>query len=121
MKITHPSSNKSFAFIREAGNNGGYLDISASGTLTIITRMFIDGDKHTLYYVTIRTKGSSFLREYDIDIENAIAAGEIKSFIMTSDEALSELKKCKDKLDIGLITQEKYDSIKAVLVKFIKL
>ena len=39
---------------------------------------------------------------------------------MTSDEALSELKKSKDKLDLGLITQEKYDSVKAILIKYIK-
>jgi hypothetical protein len=39
---------------------------------------------------------------------------------MTSDDALAELKKAKDKLDLGLITQEKYDEIKAELVKYIK-
>jgi len=38
---------------------------------------------------------------------------------MTSDEALAELKKAKEKLDLGLITQEKYDEIKAELLKYI--
>jgi predicted Zn-dependent peptidase len=39
---------------------------------------------------------------------------------MTSDEALSELKKCKDKLELGLITQEEFDSKKSELSKSIK-
>lgn len=39
---------------------------------------------------------------------------------MTSDEALAELKKAKDKLDLGLISQEQYDQIKADLTKYIK-
>ncbi len=39
---------------------------------------------------------------------------------MTSDEALAELKKTKDKLDLGLITQEEYDKKKAELTPFIK-
>jgi len=39
---------------------------------------------------------------------------------MTSDEALSELKKSKEKLELGLITQAKYDSLKIEYSKFIK-
>jgi len=39
---------------------------------------------------------------------------------MTSDEALTELKKCKDKLDLGLITQEELNKKKAELSKYIK-
>jgi len=39
---------------------------------------------------------------------------------MTSDEALFELKKAKDKLDLGLITQAKYDSLKTEYAKIIK-
>jgi hypothetical protein len=38
---------------------------------------------------------------------------------MTSDEALELLKKLKTKLDLGLITQEEYDSKKKELIKFI--
>jgi len=39
---------------------------------------------------------------------------------MTSDEALLELKRAKDKLDLEIINQEKYDSLKAVYIKYIK-
>lgn len=39
---------------------------------------------------------------------------------LSSEEALTELKKLKDKLDLGLITQEDYDKKKEELSKFIK-
>ena len=39
---------------------------------------------------------------------------------MSSEEALAELKKAKDKLDLELITQEEYDKLKAELSKYIK-
>jgi hypothetical protein len=55
-----------------------------------------------------------------INFELAYQNGEIKPNKMTSDEALSELKKCKDKLDLGLITQEEFDAKKAELAKIIK-
>lgn len=38
----------------------------------------------------------------------------------TSDEALSELKRFKEKLDLQLITQDEYDKKKAELMKYIK-
>jgi len=39
---------------------------------------------------------------------------------MSSDEALSELKRAKDKLELGLITQATYDSLKVEYSKYIK-
>jgi hypothetical protein len=57
---------------------------------------------------------------YFFNIEDAITVGEVKSFGMSSDEALAALKKAKDKLDLGLISQEEYDKIKAELTPFIK-
>lgn len=55
-----------------------------------------------------------------IDFENAIASGEIVGLGMTSDKALEELKKAKDKLDLEIITQEEYDKIKADLMEYMK-
>ena len=45
---------------------------------------------------------------------------KIQNSVMSSDEALNELKKAKDKLDLGLITQEEYDKLKEELSKLIK-
>lgn len=57
-----------------------------------------------------------------IDYENSALLGEIKSknTPMTSDEALTELKKAKDKLDLELISLDEYNVIKERLRKFIK-
>lgn len=55
-----------------------------------------------------------------INIEKAIPLKEVKAFGMTSDEALSELKKAKDKLDLQIISQKEYDTIKSNLIKYIK-
>lgn len=44
----------------------------------------------------------------------------IKPSAMSSDEALSELKRAKDKLELGLITQATYDSLKVEYSKYIK-
>jgi hypothetical protein len=46
-------------------------------------------------------------------------AGDAKSKDKTSDEALTELKKVKDKFDLELITKEEYEVKKAELRKFI--
>lgn len=45
---------------------------------------------------------------------------ELTTNSYTSDEAITELKRFKDKLDLGLITQEDYNKKKDELIKFIK-
>lgn len=52
---------------------------------------------------------ASFTKDLDLEANN-----------MTSDEALTELKRWKDKLDLGLVTKEEFDAKKAELSKFIK-
>lgn len=57
-----------------------------------------------------------------LNVEAALQYGEIvnPNALMTSDEALSELQRAKTKLDLGVISQEEYDSIKKDLIKYIK-
>ena len=55
-----------------------------------------------------------------VDIDNALQHGELIGFVYTSDAALQELKKWKDKLDFGLITKEIYEIKKTELSKYIK-
>lgn len=72
------------------------------------------------YSVSFRTKGTTGLSNYNVQFENALSNGEVKGFGLSSDDALAQLKKGKDKLDLGLITQEEYDKLKADLTKYIK-
>lgn len=122
LRIGVPSSNKTFAFITEG--DGLMIPISnltaaSSGQESEIKKIWVVGNKRAGLSVSFRTKGITGLSNYTIQIENAIATGEVKSFGLTSDEALAELKKAKDKLDLGLITQQKYDSLKTALSKYI--
>jgi|LauGreDrversion4_2_1035121.scaffolds.fasta_scaffold288406_2 hypothetical protein len=57
-----------------------------------------------------------------LDLAFALQYGEVinPKAAMTSEQALAELKKAKDKLDLGLITQQQFDSLKVVLSKIIK-
>lgn len=123
IKIGVPSSNKTFAYITEG--DGIVLPItqllaSASGQSAAIKRIDIGGSKRTGFYISMRCKGLTGLSNYSVQLENAIETGEVKSFGMTSDEALTELKKAKDKLELDLITQKEYDSLKVEYKRFIK-
>lgn len=118
-----PSSNKTFAFITEG--DGVILPITpllvnASGQKVEIKHFYVYGSKRTGFYASFRCKGITGLSNYSIQFENAVSVGEVKSSGMTSDEALAELKKAKDKLDLEVITKEEYENIKAELIKYIK-
>ena len=123
IKIGFPSSNKTFAFITEG--DGAIIPItnltaSASGQESEIKKIKVVGNKRVGYSVLMRTKGLIGISNYTIQFENALSTGEVKGYGMTSDEALEKLKKAKDKLELGLITQDEYDALKAELVKYIK-
>ncbi len=118
IKIGFPSSNNIFSFITKPGTSTPYPK-SYSGKEVEIKYFMATGFKNEGFKAVVVCKGS-LLDMFNIEIENAIQAGEIKSFGMTSDEALSELKKAKDKLELGLITQAKYDSLKIEYKKYIK-
>ena len=123
LKIGIPSSNKTFAYIWQGDGilvAMTPLLATSSGTETEIKRIMVSGNKRTGYQVWMRSKGVVGLLNYSIQFENAISTGELKGFGMTSDEALTELKKAKEKLDLGLITQEEFEKIKAELTPFIK-
>jgi hypothetical protein len=113
IKIGFPSSNKTFAFISKC-------DVNASGNDTEIVKIYVVGIKRIGYSVSFRTKGTTGLSNYSVSIENAIATKEIKSNGISSDDALIELKKSKDKLDLGIFTQEQYDTKKTELIKYIR-
>ena len=123
VKIGVPSSNKTFAFITQGDGlltPITNLTASFSGNETEIKRIAVVGNKRMGYSVSFRTKGITGLSNYSIQFENALSTGEIKGFGLSSDDALAQLKKGKDKLDLGLITQEEYDKLKADLTKYIK-
>ena len=96
------------------------LTVEFSGSEAEIKKIQVIGSKKLGYSVFFITKGNIAMVNYKIMIEGAIATGEIRTVAKTSDEALAELRKAKDKLDLGLITPEEYNTLKTELAKYIK-
>jgi hypothetical protein len=124
IRIGVPSSNKTFAFIYQGDGiiiPMTLLPAANSGSETEIKKIYVSGTKRSGFQVSMRTKGMYALTgNYLIQFENALSTGEIKGFGMTSNDALEELKRAKDKLDLGLITQEEFNNKKEELSKYIK-
>ena len=58
---------------------------------------------------------------YSFHVEDALKSGEIVSDLLTEEEAIEKIKKAKSLLDLGIISQEKFDSIKVEYSRFIHL
>lgn len=110
--------NEVFNFIRQYAVIETYpLENTAAGSIVVIKS--IRATYKTVWVYTTHAIAYTYgcvISNLDAALEN----GEVKSKLMSSDDALTELKKCKDKLDLGLITQEAFDLKKQELAKFIK-
>lgn len=112
--------NEQYDYIKQnAGVQLYPLTNIASGSKVVIKDL-----QATMKVLTMRTtRPQGYVYGlYVVNVQSAIDNGELRvnSNLMTSDEALSELKRAKDKLDLGLITQEEFDKIKQELSKLIK-
>jgi len=104
----------------DIGGNVYQVGAEAVNTSCEIKKIRLDGNERRGFKAAFRTKGFTGIDNYFLWIEDGIVSGEVKSLVMSSDEALSELKKAKDKLDLGLISQQEFDTIKTELSKYIK-
>lgn len=120
IQVGNSSSDQTFAFIYLQGSDAVLLNKSESGIKMIIVNFWIVGSKKTGFQAEAICKTGLWITKYHVILENAIASGEIKTSLLKSDDALSQLKKAKEKLDLGLITQEEFDKLKSELKKFIK-
>lgn len=98
------------------------LQIEKLATATIKEIVFVTTNGHTS---TIRPTNGEL--KFFVEKLNCLIASEkyqnspdSPSIEMTSDEAIAELKKAKDKYDLGLITKEEYEAIKMEIKKYIK-
>lgn len=99
--------------------DGYYSMGTTAGGSTIIIKSLKARNKRV---IVIATRAQGFVYGTRVlSISSAIESGELNiNGFLSSDEALSELKKEKDKLDLGLITQEEFNNKKEILSKFIK-
>jgi hypothetical protein len=118
IKINKPVNGDKFSFITDR-----FSQVQASSLMIgkdmVIKNIIVTGFKNTGYELCM-TINNPVTADYILKFESALSYGEITSKGMTSDDALSELKKAKDKLDLGLISKEEYEAKKTELVKFIK-
>jgi len=91
---------------------------SWGGKTVEIKKIRISGTKRMGFTLYVTCKGIA--QPMHVNIEKAIEVGEVVTSGYTSEKALEELKMAKDKLDLGLITQEEFDRIKAELAPYIK-
>ena len=126
--IGMPQSNKTFAYMTSelgmasAVMGGGPvpgINAQYAGTDMEIKQIKVQRNKKRGATVTFRTYLAG-LGGVLVQIENCLASGEIVSQGMTPDKALAELKKAKDKLELEVITQQEFDSIKAELLPYLK-
>lgn len=115
-------SNANYYLFCQAGNELAPSPLGAANmgnTLEIkkIKVRYFTGDVHV--WMTTSNSVTAMVNNR-IDFEKALQSGEVVGQGYTSDQALAELKKAKDKLDLGLISQAKFDSLKTELAKFIK-
>lgn len=90
---------------------------SLAKTSMKIKSFVIEGDKKIGFYVAANLDGVG--HNIQVRLEYGIEIGEIGEHKMTSEEAMTQLKSEKDKLELGLITPDEYNSRKLELVKFI--
>lgn len=111
------------------GINGSYVHLYESHyrananriNMKIIPQTFdVIGSKSSGWKIKIYTKANWSEGPFHFFIEDIIGSGEIRLPGLSNDEALAELKRFKEKVDLELITQEEYDQKKAELMKYIR-
>ena len=117
-----PSSNKTFAYLMtELGMVSGnpLLTAAWSGYKMQIKKISIDRSKKRGATVSMRCNLAG-IGGVLVKFESALTTGEIVGLGMGRDKALEEIKKAKEMLELELITQTEFDSIKTECMKYIK-
>lgn len=118
-----------------SGVNGQFVNIEAmdilgrklfvgahvANTTAVLKKIRVGGSKRAGWKAAFQTQGFSSIDNYFFFIEDAVASGEIAmKGVISSDQAIAELKKAKEKFDLGLISEEEYNALKAEYAVFIK-
>ena len=109
--------NENYDYIIQNAGVAFYpLPNMASGSKVVIKKIKVQSK--LVRVVTTRPQGYVYSL-WIINMDGAVKNGEVVSRLMSSDQALAELKKWKSKLDLEIITQEEYDAKKNKLINII--
>lgn len=112
-----PTSDLGFTYISQGGQR---VSNTLSNKTVIIDQLKTYGTKSQGFKLYVHFKGYGLVPVL-IDYETALETGEIinENAKMTKEEAIKKLKGAKDLLDLEIINQSKYDSLKNALTPFI--
>ena len=114
--IGKPSGNTIYNYITQMGMNGGTV---LTDRKIKVHKIKSFGSTKKGYVVYLQFKGYGAL--CNINYDPAIESGELinQDVNLTREEAIKKLKESKELLDLQIISQEKYDSLKTELTPFI--
>lgn len=95
------------------------VDITARDWVSEIIKFKMDGSRRQGWEIVAVTKTKLGLARYYIDLESAIEYGEIKTSLLSREDAIDKLKEAKDLLDLEMMTQKEYDALKEKLTPII--
>lgn len=122
----NPNGNFQYVYRDMSEGEVSYLDASFANKTFEIFNVFVTrknrflGSQNTNFVEIILKRDVMFAENPRIDIENAIASGEVKSKTISENEALENIKTAKDKFDLGLISEEEYEIIREEMKQYIK-
>lgn len=113
IKLGQPSGNDHFLFIQQGQQ---YVAPWLADKDVVVTQIKSYGNKNRGYTLFVQFKGYGLVPVF-IQYDNALEAGEVltKNAPLTKQQAIAKLKEAKELLDLDLITDEKFDSIKSNL------
>jgi hypothetical protein len=112
-----PSGIQRFMYIQQGGE---YCAPWISGRKVAITQIRSYGNPKRGYTLFIQFKGFGLI-PVSMLYDNAIESGEVfnPKADMTREQAISKLKEAKDLLDLNIVNQSYYDSLKNILTPII--
>ena len=117
--IGKPNGEFGFTYIQQGGMR---VANKLAGKQAVITQIKSYGTKKRGYTLFVQFKGWGLAPVF-IDYDNALQTGEIMNpkGRMTREQAIAKLKESKELLDLQMITQAKYDSLKTKLAPIIQV
>lgn len=119
--INQPSGNSNtFQYIsRQVATQVYTTSTDANNSDNELYKFRIGGTKKAGWEVYMVLKSGDAWR-YIVELEQALTYKEIKSSILSREDAIAKLKEAKDLLDLDLMTQEEYDALRKKLTPIIR-
>lgn len=118
IQLGKPSGEFGFIYITQGGER---VKATLAGNKVKITQIKSYGTKKAGYKLWVQFKGYGLVPVF-VDYDTALETGEIVNprARMTREQAISKLKEAKDLLDLKMMTEAEYDSLKNQLAPLIR-